>query len=123
MRSITVSRSAASSATCGEPPEGSRTATTLSGEIALVTGATSDIGAETAAKFAEAGANVGIAARRTGSLEDLKAQDRSQGDLSDRMAQWRSLRDGAVRTRPIPTSLDGGDYLELPLDSQSGQPL
>lgn len=53
--------------------------TTLTGKIALVTGASSGIGAATAAKLAEAGAKVGIAARRTEKLQDLKTQIEARG--------------------------------------------
>nr|WP_234896364.1 SDR family oxidoreductase [Sinorhizobium meliloti] len=45
----------------------------------MVTGASSGIGAATAAKLAEAGARVGIAARRTEKLEDLKKQIEAKG--------------------------------------------
>jgi NADP-dependent 3-hydroxy acid dehydrogenase YdfG len=51
----------------------------LNGKIALVTGASSGIGAATAVKLAEAGAKVGIAARRTEKLEDLKRHIESSG--------------------------------------------
>ncbi|SNT11286.1 MULTISPECIES: SDR family oxidoreductase [unclassified Azospirillum] len=51
----------------------------LIGKIALVTGASSGIGAATAMKLAEAGAKVGIAARRTGKLSDLKQQIETRG--------------------------------------------
>lgn len=53
--------------------------TNLNGKIALVTGASSGIGAATAAKLAEAGAKVGIAARRTDKLEDLKKKIEAKG--------------------------------------------
>ncbi|MCF6371205.1 SDR family oxidoreductase [Rhizobium halophilum] len=53
--------------------------TNLNGKIALVTGASSGIGAATAAKLAEAGAKVGIAARRTDKLEDLQKQIEAKG--------------------------------------------
>lgn len=53
--------------------------TKLNGKIALVTGASSGIGAATAVKLAEAGAKVGIAARRTDKLEDLKAKIEAAG--------------------------------------------
>ncbi|WP_337269592.1 SDR family oxidoreductase [Oryzifoliimicrobium ureilyticus] len=46
--------------------------TNLNGKIALVTGASSGIGAATALKLAEAGAKVGIAARRTEKLNAVK---------------------------------------------------
>lgn len=53
--------------------------TNLNGKIALVTGASSGIGAATAAKLAKAGARVGIAARRTEKLADLKKQIEANG--------------------------------------------
>lgn len=53
--------------------------TKLNGKIALVTGASSGIGAATAVKLAEAGVKVGIAARRTEKLEDLKQQIEAKG--------------------------------------------
>ena len=48
--------------------------TNISGRVALVTGASSGIGAATALKLAEAGAKIGIAARRTDKLEALKGE-------------------------------------------------
>jgi NADP-dependent 3-hydroxy acid dehydrogenase YdfG len=48
--------------------------TNIDGKIALVTGASSGIGAATALKLAEAGAKVGIAARRTDKLEGLQKE-------------------------------------------------
>ncbi|HDM8297432.1 SDR family oxidoreductase [Yersinia enterocolitica] len=51
----------------------------LNDKIALVTGASSGIGAATAKKLAEAGAKVGIAARRTDRLETLKAEIEQNG--------------------------------------------
>lgn len=53
--------------------------TKLDGKIALVTGASSGIGAATATSLAEAGAIVGIAARRTGKLDQLKATIEAAG--------------------------------------------
>jgi len=53
--------------------------TNLNGKIALVTGASSGIGAATAVKLAEAGVKVGIAARRTEKLEDVKKQIEAKG--------------------------------------------
>jgi NADP-dependent 3-hydroxy acid dehydrogenase YdfG len=53
--------------------------TNINGKVALVTGASSGIGAATALKLAEAGAKVGIAARRTDKLEDRKKEIVSKG--------------------------------------------
>jgi NADP-dependent 3-hydroxy acid dehydrogenase YdfG len=51
----------------------------LDGTVALVTGASSGIGAATAAALAAQGAAVAVAARRKDRLEDLAAEIRSQG--------------------------------------------
>jgi len=53
--------------------------TNLDGKIALVTGASSGIGAATAMKLAAAGVKVGIAARRVERLEDLKSRIEAAG--------------------------------------------
>ncbi|MCW1749057.1 SDR family oxidoreductase [Rhizobium acaciae] len=53
--------------------------TNINGKVALVTGASSGIGAATALKLAEAGAKVGIAARRTDKLADFKKEIVSKG--------------------------------------------
>ena len=46
----------------------------IQGKIALITGASSGIGAATALKLAANGAKVGLAARRTERLEELVSQ-------------------------------------------------
>jgi NADP-dependent 3-hydroxy acid dehydrogenase YdfG len=51
----------------------------LNGKIALVTGASSGIGAATALKLAAQGVKVGIAARRTDRLRELETQIRAAG--------------------------------------------
>ncbi|WP_065376053.1 SDR family oxidoreductase [Ensifer adhaerens] len=53
--------------------------TDINGKAALVTGASSGIGAATARALAEAGVKVGIAARRTDRLEELKAEITEKG--------------------------------------------
>jgi NADP-dependent 3-hydroxy acid dehydrogenase YdfG len=63
----------------GFPRLGVTTMTNLNEKIALVTGASSGIGAATALKLAEAGARVGIAARRTGKLNELKTKIEAVG--------------------------------------------
>jgi NAD(P)-dependent dehydrogenase (short-subunit alcohol dehydrogenase family) len=74
------------------------------GSVALVTGATSDIGSATAYAFAEAGYSVVLAARREARLLDLAAKIRTNGgralpvvtDVTDAVAVER-LVDHAVR--------------------------
>ena len=53
--------------------------TTITGKVALVTGASSGIGAATALKLAAAGAKVGIAARRADKLERIKSEITAKG--------------------------------------------
>ncbi|YCI06852.1 SDR family oxidoreductase (plasmid) [Ensifer sp. D2-11] len=53
--------------------------TSITGKIALVTGASSGIGAATALKLAAAGAKVGIAARRADKLQELKEEIEAKG--------------------------------------------
>ncbi|RBY75480.1 oxidoreductase [Geodermatophilus sp. TF02-6] len=75
----------------------------LSGKVALVTGASSGIGAATAAALAEAGAAVAVGARRRDRLDALAARLRDAGarvlpldlDVSDEAA----CRDAVRRTR------------------------
>ncbi|MEK1928732.1 MAG: SDR family NAD(P)-dependent oxidoreductase, partial [Pararhizobium sp.] len=53
--------------------------TNINGKVALVTGASSGIGAATALKLAEAGAKVALAARRTDKLESLRNEITAKG--------------------------------------------
>ncbi len=51
----------------------------LTGKIAVVTGASSGLGADAARAYAEAGANVALLARRQDKLEALAEELRAQG--------------------------------------------
>ena len=53
--------------------------TNINGKVALITGASSGIGAATALKLAAAGVKVGIAARRKDRLEALRAEIAEKG--------------------------------------------
>ncbi|WP_420959967.1 SDR family oxidoreductase [Brucella sp. IR073] len=53
--------------------------TDINGKVALITGASSGIGAATARKLAEAGVKVGLAARRTDRLQALKDEIAAKG--------------------------------------------
>ena len=53
-----------------------------SGTTALITGASSGLGAEFAARFAARGANLVLVARRTDRLEDLARKLRDSGGIS-----------------------------------------
>ena len=51
----------------------------LTGKIAVVTGASSGLGADSARAYAEAGANVALLARRQDKLEALAEELRAKG--------------------------------------------
>ncbi len=53
--------------------------TTLTGHVAVITGASSGIGAATAIELAKRGAHVALAARRASKLEDLVARIKKDG--------------------------------------------
>jgi len=55
----------------------------LEGKIALITGASSGLGARFATVLARAGARVVLAARRAGRLDELRARIESDGDVAD----------------------------------------
>jgi NADP-dependent 3-hydroxy acid dehydrogenase YdfG len=69
--------------------------TTLSGAVALVTGASSGIGEATAHDFAQQGATVALVARRKDRLEKLVAHIESTG-----AQRLRSARISARELRP-----------------------
>src|SRR5262245_20675416 len=77
----------------------------LTGKVALVTGASSGIGAATALALAEEGASVAIAARRLARLDDLAERIRAIGakvlpietDVADE-TQVRAMVERAIET-------------------------
>ncbi|MGR6963798.1 SDR family NAD(P)-dependent oxidoreductase [Geodermatophilus sp. URMC 61] len=90
----------------------SEVARPLSGRVALVTGASSGIGAATAVALAEAGASVAIGARRRDRLDDLAARLGEAGakvaTLDLDVTDEASCRDAVARTR---SDLGGLDVL------------
>jgi NADP-dependent 3-hydroxy acid dehydrogenase YdfG len=82
----------------------------LSGQVALVTGASSGIGAATALALAEAGASVAIGARRRDRLDELSGQLRERGTavlpLDLDVTDERSCANAVARTREELGGLD-----------------
>ncbi|MGE2728232.1 SDR family oxidoreductase [Mycolicibacterium vaccae] len=83
--------------------------TPLAGRVAVVTGASSGIGAATAARFAELGAKVALLARRKDRLDALAEQIGEQGgvalalptDVTDRAAVRAAAERIAVELGPV----------------------
>jgi len=93
----------------------------LGGRRALIAGATSEIGWETARVFAAEGARVALTARRGGKLRQLAELIRAEGgeaypirgDLARRGEAWRVVRAAADRMGGLDTLVS---YVGAPLD-------
>ena len=83
----------------------------LNGKIALVTGASSGIGAATALALAEQGAVVAIAARRRQRLDDLAARIRDNG--GEALAIETDITDEAQATAMVRRVLESHGRLDL----------
>ena len=90
----------------------------LTGKIAVVTGASSGLGADAARAYAEAGANVALLARRQDKLEALAEELRAKGidalpvgcDVTDeasieKAVQTVNTSDGSTSCSTMPASL------------------
>ncbi|WFB05994.1 SDR family NAD(P)-dependent oxidoreductase [Streptomyces sp. LX-29] len=90
----------------------------LSGCAALVTGASSGIGAATALSLAAEGASVAVVARRTGRLEELATTIRDDGgsclvltaDLEDAARARRAVADAAERFGRLDILVNNAGY-------------
>lgn len=95
--------------------------TDLNGKIALVTGASSGIGAATAIKLAEAGATVGLAARRADRLEALKTQIEANGGKA--LALAMDVVDAASVEAGVATLADSCGAVDILVNNAGLMPL
>lgn len=93
----------------------------LNEKIALITGASSGIGAATAKKLAEAGAKVGIAARRTDRLEALKAEIEQAGGQA--LVLEMNVANKASVEASVKTLLDTWGKLDIVFNNAGVMPM
>jgi NADP-dependent 3-hydroxy acid dehydrogenase YdfG len=90
-------------------------ATTLTGAVALITGASSGIGAATAQALAREGAAVALVARRKDRLERLAAEIRNQGGRS--LVLETDVSDGAAAHRAVTQTVSGLGQLDIVINN------
>jgi NADP-dependent 3-hydroxy acid dehydrogenase YdfG len=103
------------------PRQGVKTMTKLNGKIALVTGASSGIGAATAIRLAQAGAKVGIAARRLDKLEHLRQQIEAKGGQA--LALRMDVVDPASVEACVKTLIDTHGAIDILVNNAGLMPL
>ena len=95
--------------------------TSINGKVALITGASSGIGAATALKLAAAGVNVGIAARRTDRLEALKVEIAENG--GEALVIQMDVVDPASVEAGVKKLVDAYDSIDILLNNAGLMPL
>ncbi len=95
--------------------------TNLTGKIALVTGASSGIGAATASRLAAAGATVGIAARRTDKLQDLRRRIEAEG--GEALVIEMDVVDAAAVERGVSQLIDAYGTIDILVNNAGLMPL
>jgi NADP-dependent 3-hydroxy acid dehydrogenase YdfG len=83
----------------------------LSGTVALITGASSGIGAATAIRLAHEGASVALVARRRDRLDQLAAEIASRG--GDSLVVEADITDPALAEQAVGETLDGLGRLDI----------
>jgi len=84
----------------------------LDGDAAIVTGASAGIGRETALSLAAAGADVALAARREGRLEELESRIESETD-AEALVVPTDIREEAAVEELIASTVDAFGRLDL----------
>ena len=95
--------------------------TNINGKVALVTGASSGIGAATALALAGAGVKVGIAARRTDRLEELKAEITEKG--GEALVIEMDVADPASVEAGVKKLIDAYDAIDILFNNAGLMPL
>jgi 7-alpha-hydroxysteroid dehydrogenase len=92
----------------------------LTGKAAIVTGAGRGIGRATAIAFAEAGADVAVAARRASTLEEVKAEIEKRGRRA--ICVPTDTNDGAQQDALLARALEAFGRLDVVVNNAGGWP-
>lgn len=95
--------------------------TDIAGKVALITGASSGIGAATARKMAAAGVKVGLAARRVERLEALQAEIRANG--GEAIALEMDVSNAAAVNAGVSTLLEAFGRIDILFNNAGVMPL
>lgn len=92
----------------------------LTGKVAIVTGAGRGIGRATAIAFAEAGADVALAARRASTLEEVKGEIEKRGRRA--ICVPTDTNDGAQQDALLARTLEAFGRLDVVVNNAGGWP-